>query len=259
MGKADVVVVTGASAGIGAALAAELVGHGKRPVLLARNRARLDEVAARIGGESLVVEGDVCKREDLARAVEQAIARYGAVDAWVSNAGRGISCAALELTDDDIDAMMLVNFKSALYGAQAIVPHFRTRGRGHLIHVSSMLGRIPFVGVRAAYSASKAALDSLTANLRVDLRAENPALLVSAVHVGVVATDFGLNALHGGPDNRHIPGAQPVEEVARVIADLIDHPRSEVYSRPEYRQRVARYYAAEEVAEIEREFIPSRR
>jgi NAD(P)-dependent dehydrogenase (short-subunit alcohol dehydrogenase family) len=78
----------------------------------------------------------------------------------------------LDLTDEDFDQMMVVNAKSALYGMQAIVPHFKERGAGHLINISSALGRVPFASYRSAYSAAKAALGSLTANLRMDLRAE---------------------------------------------------------------------------------------
>src|SRR5438132_1059602 len=80
-----------------------------------------------------------------------------------------------------------------------------------------MLGRIPFAGIRSAYSASKHALTSLTTNLRMDLRAEFPDIHVSTVFPGVVATNFGKNALGGGPDSRQMPNAQPVEEVANVI------------------------------------------
>ena len=118
--------------------------------------------------------------------------------------------------DEDLDAMMLVNVKSALYGMQAVLPHFRARGRGHIINVSSMLGRIPFAAQRSAYSASKHALNSLTANLRMELRG-TPAIHVSSVHPGIVATEFGLNALHGGADSRAFPGAQTALEVAEVI------------------------------------------
>ena len=77
-----------------------------------------------------------------------------------------------------------------------------------------MLGRVPFAPFRSAYSAAKHALNALTANLRMELRATHPAIHVSMVHPGVVATDFGNNALHGGVDSRKLPGAQPAEEVA---------------------------------------------
>jgi len=132
-----------------------------------------------------------------------------------------------------------------------MLPHFRARGAGHFVNVSSMLGRVPFAPVRSAYSASKHALNALTANLRMDLAATDPGIHVSLVLPGVVATDFGKNARHGGADSRGFPNAQPVGEVAEVIADLIAHPRAEVYTRPGMREQAAAYYGAEDVAAVE--------
>jgi hypothetical protein len=83
---------------------------------------------------------------------------------------------------------------------------------------------------------------------------------VTSVHPGVVATEFGVHALHGGPDSRHIPGGQTAQEVAQVIADVIDHPRTDVYTRPGAQQMVVAYYAAEDMglAEQQPPFVPAR-
>jgi short-subunit dehydrogenase len=105
--------------------------------------------------------------------------------------------------------------------------------------------------VRSAYSAAKHALNALTANLRMELRADFPDIHVTLVSPGVVSTDFGKNALHGGADSRQLPMAQSVDEVAAVIADVIATPRADVYSRPEYRAMVAGYYAAEDLGAVE--------
>jgi NADP-dependent 3-hydroxy acid dehydrogenase YdfG len=243
-----VVVITGASAGIGAALA-ELVGRrGGRPVLAARREPELREVAARSGPEALVVAADVTRRADVQRILDAALGRFGQVDVWVNNAGRGITRTVAELTDDDLDDMMRVNVKSALYGMQTVLPHFQARGRGHIINVSSMLGRVPFFSPRSAYSAAKHALGALTANLRMDLAGTHPGIHVSTVYPAVVATEFGVHALHGGNDSRSLPGAQPVDEVAEVIADLIEHPRDEAYTRPGLAEQVAAYYAVKDAA-----------
>jgi NADP-dependent 3-hydroxy acid dehydrogenase YdfG len=246
-----VVVITGASAGIGEALALEVGRRGGRPVLAARRTKELAEVAARVGGDALAVTADVTRREDSRRILEAALDRFGGVDVWINNAGRGITRPVTLMTDDDLDEMMLVNVKSALYGIQTVLPHFIERGAGHIINVSSMLGRVPLAPFRSAYGAAKHALNALTANLRVELRAEHPGIHVTCVLPGVVATEFGSNALHGGPDSRRLPGAQPVDEVASVIADAIERPRAEVYTRPELQALAAAYYAAEDVAELE--------
>jgi NAD(P)-dependent dehydrogenase (short-subunit alcohol dehydrogenase family) len=227
----QVVVITGASAGIGAALAAELGRRGARLVLLARRQSPLEAVARATGGVPVVT--DVTRRAEVERALQVALARFGRVDAWVNNAGRGISRPVEALTDEDLDAMMRDNLKSALYGMQAVLPHFKQRGEGLIVNVSSMLSRVPFATVRSAYSASKAALDSLTESLRLELAKAYPGIRVLLVLPGVVATDFGLNALGGGPDSRALPGAQPVEEVARLVADGMRTGRGDLYTRPQ--------------------------
>lgn len=249
--KDKVIVITGASMGIGEKLAEVAVARGARVVLAARREAELDTVARRLGPNALAVVTDVTRRADNERLVTQAIQKFGQLDVWVANAGRGISRSILELTDEDVDDMITTNVKSVLYGIQAALPYFKPQRRGHLIAVSSMLGRIPFAPIRSAYSAAKAAVNSLMTSLRLEVRPEYPDIHISTVMPGVVATEFGNNALHGGPDSRMLPNAQPVDEVANLIADLIERPRAEVYTRPEMGQMAARYFSAEDVGAIE--------
>jgi NADP-dependent 3-hydroxy acid dehydrogenase YdfG len=250
--EGKVIVITGASAGIGAHLAEAVSKKGARGVVLvARREPVLAEVAAKCGSGVLSVVADVTVRAEVERARDAAIKAFGQIDAWVNNAGRGISKPVSQLTDEDFDGMMLVNAKSALYGMQAVLPHMKERKQGHIVNVSSMLGRVPFAAIRSAYSASKAALNSLTANLRMELRAEYPDIHVTTVHPGVVATSFGLNALHGGMDSRKLPNAQAPEEVVTVMCDLLEHPRADVYTRPGAREMVAAYYAAEDMGAAE--------
>lgn len=248
------IVITGASGGIGAAFARLAGARGARLALAARREAELRQVAAEAGSNALAVVADVTRREDVERILADALARFGHVDVWINNAGRGISRPVAEITDEDLDEMIRVNLKSALYGMQTVLPHFRERGRGHIVNVSSMLGRMPFASVRSAYSAAKHALNSLTANLRMDLRRDFPGIHVTTVSPGVVATDFGLRARGGGVDSRKLPNAQPVEEVAAVLVDVIEHPRADVYTRLGMREAVARYFAAEDMAEVEATF-----
>jgi NAD(P)-dependent dehydrogenase (short-subunit alcohol dehydrogenase family) len=246
-----VVVITGASSGIGAALAARVARAGGLPVLAARRERELEAARARCGDPALAVVTDVTKRADVQRLLDRALERHGHVDVWVNNAGRGITRPVSELTDADLDEMIDVNLRSALYGMQVALAHFKTRGRGHMINVSSMLSRVPYVPWRSAYSAAKHALNALTASLRLELRAEFPEIHVSTVLPGVVATEFGVRALGGGPDSRTLPNAQPVDEVAAVIAELIEHPRAEVYTVPALRQHVLDYFGAEDMGEAE--------
>lgn len=238
----QVVVITGASAGIGAAVAEGAAARGASVVLVARRAEALRAVAERCGARALVIPADVTRRDEVRRIVAETLDRFGRLDVWINNVGQGITRAPTELTDADIDDMMLVNVKSALYGMQEVLPHFRERGAGHIINVSSMLGRIPFAVVRSAYCGAKHFLNALTATFRAEVQATHPGIQFTLVSPGVVRTDFGLNARHGGPDSRSFPESQSAEEVAEVIVDVIDSRRADVYTRPGSRARVAGYY-----------------
>jgi short-subunit dehydrogenase len=242
-----VVVITGASAGIGAALADLLAHRGASLVLVARRKDSLDGIVSHCGSSAIGIAADMTHRAEVRRVIQEAIQHFGHVDVWINNVGRGISRLPSELTDEDIDAMMQVNVKSALYGMQEILPHFKSRDSGHIINVSSMLGRMPTFLPRAAYSASKHFLNALTANFRTEIHGTHPGIQVSLVSPGVVATDFGLNAVHGGVDSRSIPGGQTSEQVAAVIAGVIESRKADVYTRPDGHEAVARYYAADEI------------
>ncbi len=239
-----IVVITGASSGIGAVLAEELARRGASVVLVARREEALRAVAARCGQNAHVIVADVTHRDQVKRVVDETIRRAGRIDVWVNNAGQGITRQVSELTDEDIDQMMTVNVKSALYGMQEVLPHFKARGSGQIINVSSMLGRIPYVVIRSAYNGAKHFLNAITANFREELSATHPGIHVTLVSPGVVRTDFGLNARHGGADSRQLPNSQSAEEVAAVIADVIERPRPDVYTRAGWHQRVVDYYQA---------------
>ncbi len=248
-----VVVITGASGGIGAATARLLAARGDKLMLAARRQTELARVAEQCGPSARFVVADVTRRAEVEHLRDAALGGFGQVDVWINNAGRGINRPVLELTDDDFEQMMAVNARAALYGMQAIVPHFKERNAGHLINIASVLGRIPFASNRSAYNAAKAALISLTTCLRMDLRANWPGIHVSVVMPATVLTDFPRHALHapagtsGGPP----PGvqAQTPEQAAAVIVELIDKPRAECYTVPDMAGVVARYYADVEAFE----------
>jgi NADP-dependent 3-hydroxy acid dehydrogenase YdfG len=239
-----VVVITGASSGIGAATAELLAGRGASVVLVARRPDALRAVADRCGERSLVVAADVTRRADVKRVVDEALQRFGRIDVWINNAGQGITRLPSELTDDDIDAMISANVKSALYGMQEVLPHFTARGDGHVVNISSMLGRVPFATFRSAYSGAKHFLNALTAMFRDEVQQTHPGIQVSLVSPGVVRTNFGVNAVHGGPDSRGLPESQTAEEVAEVVAAVVDSREPDVYTRAGARDRVAAYYGS---------------
>src|SRR5437016_8541099 len=240
------IVITGASSGIGAALARHLGRQGENLVLASRRASTLNAVAHEVPSHVVTICTDVTRRADVNRLCDEALRAFGNIDVWVNNAGRGITRPVLELTDGELDEMMAVNVKSALYGMQAVVPHFIARRRGHLINISSFLGRVPIAAHRSAYNAAKAALNALTANLRADVSGKG--VDVSLVMPGLVATDFARNVI-GTPSAvppQWTPNAamkpQTPEEVADAVAELIAHPRAEIYTNPSSQEMARRWF-----------------
>jgi NADP-dependent 3-hydroxy acid dehydrogenase YdfG len=241
-----VVVITGASSGIGAALAIQLGKKEHNLVLAARREKELNDVASRAGAKALVVRTDVTRRSDVEHLRDAAIKEYGHVDVWVNNAGRGITKPVMSLTDQEIDDIVAVVLKSVVYGMQTIIPHFQERGQGHLINVSSFLGRVPLLSHRSIYSASKSGVNVLTANARVDLKAKYPNIRISLIMPGTVDTDFHRVA---GTPNRPVAGTrlgssvvESADDVATKIVGLIENPVPELYTNPGMTDIVQRYY-----------------
>ena len=239
-----VVVITGASGGIGAALAELLARRGASLVLVARREDALRAVAFRCDGRAHAIVADATRRAEVRRVVGEALGRYGRIDVWVNNVGRGITRLPSELTDEDLDDMMLINVKTVLYGTQEVLPHFKERGTGQVLNVSSMLGRIPMAPFRSAYNGSKHFLNALTANFRTEIQQTHPGIQFTLISPGVVRTDFGRNALHGGPGSHQLPNSQSADEVAEVIAAAIESPRPDGYTRKGAHDRVVSYFAS---------------
>jgi NADP-dependent 3-hydroxy acid dehydrogenase YdfG len=193
----------------------------------------------------MIVVADMADRAAVTKAVVAVIARFGRIDVWINNAGQGITRMPSELSSDDIDSMMNANVKTALYGMQEVLPHFKERNAGHIINISSMLGRIPYALSRSSYNGAKHYLNALTANFRMEFAPSHPGILFSLVSPGIVATDFGLHALHGGADSRTFPDPQSPEQVAEVIMNVITAGRNDVYTRPGSRERVLEYYGSQ--------------
>ena len=241
-----VVVITGASSGIGAALARQLGSKHHRLVLAARREQELKEIAGETGTEALPVVADVTISRDVERLRDLALREYGRVDVWVNNAGRGSTKTVMDLNDQEFDDIVGVVLKSVFYGMQTIIPHFQERGKGHLINVSSFLGRVPLVTYRSVYSAAKSGVNVLTANLRMDLRAKYPGINVSLIMPGIVDTDF--HKVAGTPTAIVAGGrAGPMRvesagEVAERIVSLMEHPFAEIYTNPSFADLVQQYY-----------------
>src|SRR5438132_14182843 len=122
-----IVVITGASSGIGAALSRQAASQGHQLVIAARRETELKQVAAQTGSRAIPVVADVTRRRDLENLRDFALKKHGHIDVWVNNAGRGITKTVMELTDQEFDSIIDVVLKSVFYGPQPIVPHFQER------------------------------------------------------------------------------------------------------------------------------------
>jgi 3-oxoacyl-[acyl-carrier protein] reductase len=185
-----VALVTGGSRGIGKAIALALAAEGCRVAIAARTPAPLDATVAEIaaaGGEALAISADVTNPADVERMVERAAARWGRLDVLVNNLGPGRGAAFLDTADADWEAVLDVNFLSAVRASRLAVPHLRRQGGGAIVMMSSIFGRE--AGGTIAYNVTKAALISLSKGLARELAADN--IRVNSVAPGSIVYEGG--------------------------------------------------------------------
>src|SRR5438445_297858 len=185
-----VVAITGASAGIGRATALRLARDGAALVVCARRADRLAAVAADIaaaGGQALPVAGDVTREEDMAQLVARAVDRFGRLDVMMCNAGFGVAGAIDDITPDQMQRLMDVNYTGTYHATRAALPVFRRQRSGHLIIVSSIVGKrgVPYMG---AYAATKFAQVGLAECLRAEVAGTG--IFVSVVYPVSTDTEF---------------------------------------------------------------------
>ncbi len=213
-------IVTGASSGIGAAVAARLVADGRRVHGLARRADRLAELAARATGPGTFVPHvfDVRDSAGLLGLVDDIEAQYGAIDVLVNNAGLGRMNGPLaEATLDDIARTVDTNITALMVATRAVLPSMIERGSGHIVNVGSMAGLYPVSS--ATYGASKAAVYRLSTNLRLELRGTG--VRVTEINPGRVATEF-YDVAVDDPERRAMAKESGVDEVtADDVADAI--------------------------------------
>lgn len=222
-----VIVITGASSGIGEAAALHLTERGAKVILGARGQARLEALAAHIkaaGGEVAFAQTDVSRRDDVDALIHLATEQFGQLDVLISNAGIMPISPLDDLRVDDWDAMIDINIKGVLYGIAAALPIFRRQGFGHFIHTASVSG-LKTTANQAVYSATKFAVRAISEGLRQEAGEK---LRVTVVSPGLVQTNFAEGIHH--PQIRadlevtRDQIAMPADSVARAIAYAIEQP-----------------------------------
>jgi len=218
----QVVAITGASAGIGAASAKALMAQGAKVALGARRVDRLDATVAESGGNAVAVEMDVRDPEGSRRLVDAALATFGRLDAMVANAGIGAYGGIMDLTDEKLAEMMDINVAGTVWPIRAVVPHFLEQGDGDIVIVSSVAG-LRGAGDEAVYAATKFAQVGLAGGLDRELREKN--IRVATICPGGTSTEFAM----GAGRTPGMPGLDDMmqpENIADAIVTVLQQPKS---------------------------------
>ena len=223
-----VVIVTGASSGIGRATAIALAREGAKLVLVARREHRLRELASEICRNSLVLPLDLRDKQQVEQMIRSAVDRFGRIDVLINNAGFGFMGSVESTPQAVIREIFDLNFEAPLLACQLVTPIMRKQGGGHIINISSVVGRraLPLNGI---YCATKFALDGISESLRIELKDFN--IDVSIISPASTESEFGDHVRRGDVQARFAPvwQVQSSEQVAAAIVACIKHPKIEVF------------------------------
>lgn len=227
----QVIVITGASSGIGLATAIAAADRGARVVLAARSIQTLNELAERInanGGEAIAVECDVSDRRQVEHVAVEALRRFGRIDTWVNDAGAAIYGRLDEVSDSDSRRLFDINFWGVVNGSLAAIPHLRAQG-GALINVGSEVSEaaVPLLGM---YTASKHAVKGFTDSLRIEIEDVDKAQIsVTLIQPTAVDTPFPQHARNYQDREAKLPTPQiEPQQVANAILKAAESPARSV-------------------------------
>jgi len=225
-----VAVITGASMGIGEAIAKLFADHGAQVVMLSRDAGRAEAARARIGHpeQTLPLACDVRHREEIDRVVGLTVHHFKRIDLWVNNAGHGLLDSIASVKMSDFRELFETNLFGAVEGMQAVIPIMKQQGSGTIVNISSVAGHIP-IPFHGSYSATKFAMNAIGKAARMELASAG--INVLTVCPGYVKTDFAANAVRGSEPIRVRPEAArgiSVERVARAVLHGIQKQKREV-------------------------------
>ncbi len=227
-----VVVVTGASAGVGRAVARAFGAQGAKVGLVARTREALEDAAREIeraGGEALVLPLDVADAAAVEKAADEVVARWGHIDVWVNDAMVSVFSPVKEMKSEEYRRVTEVDYLGYVHGTQAALKHMLPADRGHVIQIGSALvyRSIP---LQSAYCASKAAIRGFTDSLRCELYHDHSHVKLSMVQLPAVNTpqfDVVRSRLPNHP--QPVPPIFQPEVIARAVLYVADHPARELW------------------------------
>jgi NADP-dependent 3-hydroxy acid dehydrogenase YdfG len=235
-----VVVITGASSGIGESTAKLLARHGAKVVLGARRKDRIGAAVKEIsdaGGKAIEFAADVTKRAEVEALIQGAVDSFGHVDVMVNNAGIMPIAPMAALKVEEWDRMIDVNIKGLLYAVAAVLPIMQKQKQGHIINMASVFGIKVFAPGATVYCATKSAVRALTEGLRMELHSQN--IRCTMVSPGAVATELPESSSEEATRENlreFYKMAIPADSIARAIAYAIEQPAEveidEVVIRP---------------------------
>ena len=233
--QGKVVIITGASAGIGLSTAHLFAQHGAKLALAARSADKLGQLVDALTGQghtAIAIPTDVRQPAEVARLIEQTFSHYGQIDVLINNAGQAAVGPISSVNIEDYRQIIDLNIFGPLYAIQAVVPKMRQGGGGLILNISSTVTRMAIPGI-GAYASTKSALNMLSATARGELAPEN--IRVITVYPGQTATDFGKNARVSQQPNAGrqgptlSPSADTPEYVAQKILEAAQNEPAEQY------------------------------
>jgi short-subunit dehydrogenase len=226
--KDKVVIITGASSGIGRSTALALGREHAKLVLVARRENRLKELEKEIGGGTLSLALDLRDKTQVERMIRSTVEQYGRIDVLINNAGFGFLGTVENTPPSVVREIFDLNFDAPLIASQLAIPIMRAQGGGHIINVSSVVGKraFPLSGI---YCATKFALNGISESLRIELKGSN--IDVSIINPAATQTEFGDHVRYGDVKTKFKPvgRVQSADEVAAAIVQCIENPKAEVY------------------------------